>query len=184
MKRMAAIGDTGTPGRAARELDRGLDRLGSGIGEEGLVEMRHEREQPFGEDAGEHRDIHLHQVGQIGIERAFQRLANHRMTASDRKHPEAAQQVKITRVLPIVEILTASLAESNIIADRPQYANHLLIETFRMQAKAVSFMGVEQSRDVDGRPQFHAHLFPVRHAPVNLVEARGATMRHSCRNTS
>ena len=37
--------------------------------------MRNEREQTLGENAGEHRDIHLHQVGQIGIERALQCLA-------------------------------------------------------------------------------------------------------------
>src|SRR5258708_35273009 len=39
VKGVAAISDAGTSRRAARELDRGLDRLRSGIGEENIVEM-------------------------------------------------------------------------------------------------------------------------------------------------
>ena len=71
MERVAAIHDIGAAGRGAGELDRGLDRFGAGIGEEHLVEMGHEREQPLGEHAGERRNIHLHQIGQSASSTLF-----------------------------------------------------------------------------------------------------------------
>ena len=91
VKGVCAIDDAGPAGRAARELDRGLDRLGAGIGEEHLVEIRHIFQQPLGEHAGERRDVELHEIGQIGVEHAFQRLAQRRMVAADRKNAKSAQ---------------------------------------------------------------------------------------------
>ena len=87
VKGVIAIDDAGPAGRGARELDRGLDRLGAGIGEKHLVEMRHEREQPLGQQAGERRDVHLHQIGQIGVEHALQRRADRRMVAAEANTP-------------------------------------------------------------------------------------------------
>ena len=153
---VAAIDDAGTAGRGARELDRRLDRLRAGIREEHLVEMRHVREQPLGQNAGERRDIHLHEIGQVGIERAFQRRADRRVVAADREDAEAAQQIEIALAIPIVEVLPASLAKPHIISDGPQHPDHLLIETARVQAKAFRFVGVEQGCDVDSHPNCHS----------------------------
>ncbi len=49
VERMIAEYDARPAGRGARELDRGLDRLRAGIGEEHLVEIGHLREQPLGQ---------------------------------------------------------------------------------------------------------------------------------------
>ena len=146
---VAAIHDAAAPGRGARELDRRLDRLRAGIGEEHLVEMRHEREQPLGQNAGERRDVHLHEIRQVGVEHALQRRANRRMIAADREHAEAAQQVEIAVALAVVEVLAASLAKADIIADRPQHPDHLLVEAAAMQAEALGFVALEQRRNVD-----------------------------------
>ena len=71
------------------------------------------------------------------------------MIAAEREHAEAAQQIEIALALAVVEVLPLPLAKSDIIADGPQHADHLLIETARMQAKALGFVGFEQGRNVD-----------------------------------
>ncbi len=160
MERVTAIDDAGPAGRGARELDRGLDQLRAGVCKEHLVEMRNEREQPLGQNSGKRRDIHLHEVRQVGIERALERRANRRVVAAERKDTKSAQQIEIALVLAIIEVLPASLAKSYIIADRPQHTDHLLIETARMQAKSLSFVGFEEGSDIDIRTRIHVVLFP------------------------
>ena len=83
--------DAGTAGRAARELDRGLDGLGAGIGKEHLVQIWHMFQQAFRQHAGERGDVKLHQIGKIAVEDAFQRLAQRRMIAANRKNAKSAQ---------------------------------------------------------------------------------------------
>ncbi len=68
VKGMVAIDDARPAGRRAGELDRRLGRLGAGIGEENLVEIGHERQQSLGQHARQRRNIHLHQIGQFGVE--------------------------------------------------------------------------------------------------------------------
>ena len=84
---MGAGHDAGAAGGAARELDRGLDGFGAGIGEEHLVQIGHVVEQPFGQHAGQRRDVELHQIGQFARPARFQRVAQRRMVAADRNTP-------------------------------------------------------------------------------------------------
>ena len=91
MKRMRAVDDAGTSGRAARELDRGLDRLRAGIGEKHLVQIGHVFEQALGQDAGKRRDVELDEIGQVAVEHALQGRAQRRMVAANRKNAETAQ---------------------------------------------------------------------------------------------
>ena len=91
MKGVRTGDDAGPAGGAAGELDRSLDGLGAGIGEKHLVQIWHMFEQAFGQHAGQRRDVHLHEIGQIGVEHAFQRMAQRRMIAADRKNAKSAQ---------------------------------------------------------------------------------------------
>ena len=129
MEGVGAIDDAGPAGRAARELDRGLDRFGARIGEEHLVQIWDMFEQAFGQNAGERRDVELHEIGQVGVEHALQRLAQRRMIAADREHAKSAQQVEIARALAIEEILALPLLESDIVADGLQHADELLVQS-------------------------------------------------------
>ena len=52
MERMAAIYNSLTTGRGAGEFQGGLDRFGSGIGKEHLVEMRHVAQQALRKNPG------------------------------------------------------------------------------------------------------------------------------------
>ena len=68
---MGAGDDAGPAGRAARELDRGFDGFGTGIGKEHLVQIWHMFEQTFRQHAGQRGDVQLHQIGQIAVEDAL-----------------------------------------------------------------------------------------------------------------
>ena len=83
--------DARPAGRAPRELDCGLYRLRAGIGEEHLVQIWHIFQQPLGQHAGERRDVELHEIRKIAVKHAFQRVAQRRMVAADRKNAKSAE---------------------------------------------------------------------------------------------
>jgi hypothetical protein len=91
VERVRAIDDARPAGGAARELDRGLDAFGAGIGKEHLVQIGHVFQQPLGQHARQRRDVELHEIGQIAVEHALQRLAQRRMIAANRKNAKTAQ---------------------------------------------------------------------------------------------
>src|SRR5215470_15955859 len=144
MECMVAVNDPVAAGRGSRKLDGGLDRFGPRICEEHLIEIRHVREQPLGEDAGQGRDIHLYEVGQFGIEDALQRVTQRRMIAPYAEYPEAAQQIEIASALAIVEILPRATTPADIVADRAEDLHHLLIEMANMHRIAVTLMPREE----------------------------------------
>jgi hypothetical protein len=88
---VGAVHDAWPAGRAAGELDRGLDRLRAGIGEEHLVQIRHIFEQPLGQHAGERRDIELHEIRKFAVKHAFQRGAQRGVVAPNRKNAKSAE---------------------------------------------------------------------------------------------
>ena len=67
----------------------------------------------------------------------FKRIAQRRMVAPDAEHAKAAQQVEIARARGIEQILTGAAAELDVIADRPQHADHLLVEMAAVHVIAV-----------------------------------------------
>jgi hypothetical protein len=85
------------------------------------------RQQPFREDACERRHVHLHQVRKFGIEHASQRFAQSGVIASDGEDAEAAQQVEIARAFSVVEVLASAATKPDVVADRLEDANHLLV---------------------------------------------------------
>ena len=91
VERMRAMNDARPPGGAAREFDRGFDGLGAGIGKEHLVQIWDMLDQPFGQHAGKRGNVQLHEIRQIGIEHAFQGMAQRRMVAAYRKNAKSAQ---------------------------------------------------------------------------------------------
>ena len=148
MKGVLAIDDAGALGRPARELDRRLDQLGAGIGEEDLVEIGRLGEEPFREHAGKNGDVHLHQVRQSAVEHADQRVADRGVVAAERENPEAAQKIEIFGALAIVEVLPAAAYEPDVVADGPQDPDHLLVQKALVQREALSLALGIKSWDV------------------------------------
>ena len=127
MESVLAIDDPRAAGGRASELDRRLDRFRSRIQEQCFVEIRHMRQQPLGENARERRYIHLNEIGKFAIENALQRLAQRRVITTNGEDAKAAQQVEIASALSIVEILPLAATKPDIVADRLEDPNHLLV---------------------------------------------------------
>ncbi len=151
VKRMLAVDDSGPPGGAAGKLDCGLDRLGAGVGKKYLVEIRRELQQPLCQHAGERRDVELDQIGQIGVEHTLEGFAQCRMIAPDGEHAVSAQEIEIFVALAVEQILSGAAAEADIISNRPQHPDHLLVEMARMRLIAVGFILRVEVRNVDVR---------------------------------
>src|SRR5258707_13298743 len=154
VKRMLAIDNSGTASGTAGELDGRLRCLSAGVGKKHLVEIRYELEQPFRQHAGERRDVELDQIGQIRIEDALERFTQRGMIAPDREHAVSAQEVEIFVAFAVEQILSGAAAEPNIIPNRAEDANHLLVEMARMSLVAVGFVLRIEVRHVQVR---HVH---------------------------
>ena len=152
VKGMAAINDVRAAGRAAGELHRGFDRLGPGIGEKHLVEKGHELQQTLGEKARQGRDIHLHEIRQIGRKHRFQGLPHGRMIAADAEDAPAAQEIEITRAALIEQILAAATLEGDIEADGAQSPHHHLVHIKRMKLVSFGFAIFDQCSEIEWTP--------------------------------
>jgi hypothetical protein len=62
------------------------------------------------------------------------------MIAPDREHAVSAQEVEIFVAFAVEQILSGAAAEPNIIPNRAEDANHLLVEMARMSLEAVGFV--------------------------------------------
>jgi hypothetical protein len=98
------------------------------------------------------------------------------MVASDGENAVPAQQVEIAVLVAIVEILPTSPPKRDIVADRPQHTDHLLVETAGMKAVTLGLVRVEQGRNVDRHPRYVLILFvcsPVQHLPKTSATQMG-----------
>ena len=125
---MLAEQDALPAGGGAAELHRRFDRLGAGIAEEQLFHAGEARQQALGEQAAQQRDVHLHQVRQLGCQGLLQGADHRRMVAPDREDAEAAQQVEIAIALLVVEIGAEAPGVVAVEADGAQHADHLRIQ--------------------------------------------------------
>src|SRR6266404_1784606 len=91
------------------------------------------------------------------------------MVAAEREHAKAAQQIEIAHLLPVIEILPASLAKSDVIPDGLENADHLLVEATFVEVEASGFVGLEQRTNVRIRTRKNIHVVPGRrnfHHPI------------------
>ena len=88
---MGAVHDARPPGGAARELDRSFDTFRAGIRKKDLIQIGHVFQQTLGQHAGKRRNVELHEIGQVAVEDALQRLAQRRMVPANRKNAKTAQ---------------------------------------------------------------------------------------------
>ena len=101
--------------------------------------IRHLPQQPFGQNAGQRRDVHLHEIWQVAVENVLQRIAHARIVAAEREDAKAAQQIEITVAGPVEKILAAAGLEADVEADGLEHPHHLLVEMARVQRVALCF---------------------------------------------
>jgi hypothetical protein len=94
-------------------------------------------QQAFRQNAGKRGNIELHEIRQIGIEHALQRLTERRMVPPDGENAKTTEEIEIFVAGAVVEVLTLALLEANVIADGFVDADELLIEVARMQGTAL-----------------------------------------------
>ena len=148
MERVTAIDNSRAAGRDTGKFDRRLDGLGPGIGEEHLVQIRHKPQQALGQNAGENRYVHLHEIGQFAVEHGIESVANCRMITPDGEHTPPAQKVEILRALLVVQILPDAALVSLIEPNGPEHMDHLLVEMARVQLVSLDFPLGDELSDV------------------------------------
>ena len=158
---MLDVDELGALRRVARELDRGLDRLRARVAEEdpsrpgGIFAASRSARSP-----GEHRDVHLHEVREPGVEHVVQRLDHLRVVAPDREHAPAGEQVEVALALCVEEVLAARLGIGDIEADRLEHPDDLAVQVLLVEGVLLLQTLRDQIQD------FHA-LTPRRRAEIS-----------------
>ena len=143
------VDDLRAAGRGAGELDRPLHRFRAGIAEEDLVEVRQPRDQPFGQQAGQQRGIHLHQAGEPRVQHAAQRVRDRRVVAADGEDAEAAQQVQVAVAGGVEQVGAFAADVVDVEADRLQHADELRVEVAVEQRKFFGRAGGDQLLQIE-----------------------------------
>ena len=65
MEGVGTVDEAEAPSGFARKFHRRFDRFCTGIGKEDLFEKRCVPEKPLRQDAGQRRNVHLHQFGKV-----------------------------------------------------------------------------------------------------------------------
>ena len=149
MERVVAVEDPRAPGRAARELDRGLDRLGARVGVDDRVEpgggARHEL---LGQHARQQRQAHRGERRRVGHERGDQLLAHAGVIAAQREHPEPRQQVEPALAGVVDQVGALAAHPGAVVAERAQDAAELRVEVAVVQRGRFAGALGEDGRDV------------------------------------
>ena len=134
---------------ARANLIAALDGLGAGVRKEHLLEIGRVGEQPLRENAGEHGDVHLDEVRQIAAEHRLQRVTQYGMVAADGEHAPATEEIEVLVALAVEQILALAGTKADIVADRLQHADHLLVHVGGVQRVAFRLPLCEQRADIE-----------------------------------
>ena len=151
---VVAVDDAAAPGGVPGELQRGLDRLGAAVAEEHPVQAGRLGQQPLREQARQRPAVELGPVGQLGVERVVQRLADHRVVAARGEHAEAGQEIGVLVALGVVQVRALGPLVDLVEADRVQHLGLLRVQVPAVQLISVAAMGREQGREVEVHDSF------------------------------
>ena len=162
---VVAVEDARPLRRGADELDRTLDRLGARVGEEDPLDAgMGPLDQLLGQDAGQERTVHLHEVGQVGVERVVQRLDDGRVAPAQGEHPEAGEEVEVPLPLVVDEVAALALLEEAAELDGAEDPRQLRVDVLRMEAEILALAILQHLL------QFKGHAAGSRSIGVGWVE--------------
>ncbi len=92
------------------------------------------RDQALGQNAGQRRQIELHEIGKIAVQNALEGVLDSRMIAAKREDTEAAQEIEVTITVTVEEILSLPALKTDIVANGLEDPDELFIEVSRMQS--------------------------------------------------
>jgi hypothetical protein len=149
VERMLAMHDPGSAGRRPAELDRGLDRLGTGAAKEQLLQPRHVAGKALGQQTGEQRDVELDQTGELAAQHLLERVDHGRMVASEGEDPEPAQQIEVAVAVGVEQVSPLGAHVVHGEPERAQDPHQLRIEMTIEQGKLVGASLLDQSCHID-----------------------------------
>jgi hypothetical protein len=92
-------------------------------------------DQLLGEQAGQERAVHLHHVGQVGVECLVQGVLDHRVAAAEGEDAESAQHVEVALPVVVVEVAALAALVEAIEAERLDDLGELGVEVRACRAK-------------------------------------------------
>ena len=115
-----------------------LDGLGAGVGEEDPLDpgVRPGHEL-LGQDAGQQGAVHLHEVGQVGVEGVVQGLDDGRVAAAEGEHAEPGQEVEVAVALVVDEIAALALDVEAVELERAEHPGHLGVDVLGMEGEVL-----------------------------------------------
>ena len=149
VERVVAVQDASAPGRVPGELQRGLHRLGAAVAEEHPVQAGRLGEEFLREQPGQRAAVELGPVGQLGVQRLVQRLADHRVVAARREHAEAGQEIGVLVAVGVVQVRALGPLVDLVEADRVQHLRLLRVQVPAVELVSVVAMGGEQCLEVE-----------------------------------
>ncbi len=154
MERVVAVDDAVSPGRVPGELQRGLHRFGAAVAEEHPFQPGRLGEESLGEKPRQRPAVELGPVGQLGVERVVQRLADHRVVASGREHAEAGQEIGVLVPLGVVQVRSLGPLVDLVEADGVQHLRLLGVQVPAVELITVAAMGREQRGEIEVHASF------------------------------
>ena len=119
--------------RSAAELQRGLDSLRAGAGEQHPRQpVGRARQERLREQAREQRDPELDRAGRLELERLDERRPDARVIPPDVEHAEAPEQVQKTVAVRVVQVLPLGARPGAVEADRLEHAREPRIDGARV----------------------------------------------------
>lgn len=95
------------------------------------------RDQALGQNTGKRGNIELDEIGEFAVEHAFQGITNHGMVTAEREHPEAAEEIEVTHIVAIEEVLPLPALEPDVVTNGFENPDELLVQIPRMERAAL-----------------------------------------------
>ncbi len=164
---LVAVEDARPAGGHAGELDGRLHRLGAGIAEKGALHARQAGQQLLRQDAGQQRDVELHQPRQLCVQHLAQGRGHRGVVASQGEDAEAAQQVEVAAARHVVEVRALAAREVDVVAQSLQHAHQLRVQVLLVQGVLLA-LALGQDR---GKIEGHDSI--VLFKPPQAIELAG-----------
>jgi hypothetical protein len=135
------VDDAALAGRAAGELEGGLDRLGAAVAEEDALQPGGLGQQLLRQQAHDRLAVELGPGGEVHLQRVLQGLLDHRVAAARGEHPEPGQEVGVGVPRRVVQVRALTPHVVLVEADRAQRARQLRVQVLRVQLIALAAHG-------------------------------------------
>ena len=91
-------------------------------------------DQLLGQEPGQERAVHLHEVGQVGVERVVERLDDAGWPRPEGEDPEAGEEVEVALPFVVDEVAALAPLEEAVELDGAEDTRQLRVDVLRVEA--------------------------------------------------